>query len=183
VQRTLVEAAKAGDHDAFEVLVTAAADRLYAIACLILRDRDQAADAFQETLVKAWRQLPTLRDDDRFDAWIRKLLVNACADVGRSQRRWTAEIRVLQVEPFMNDESVRYADRDLIERAFRRLTPDQRVVAVLHYYEDLSHGEIADIVGIPTGTAKSRLHYATEALRAAIAADARAPHASNGQSA
>jgi RNA polymerase sigma-70 factor (ECF subfamily) len=181
VRHALVEAAKAGDHDAFEVIVTAAADHLYAIACLILRDRDQAADAFQETLVKAWRQLPQLRDNDRFEAWMRALLVSACADARRRQRRWTSDVRVIQIEPSVDDESNHFADREVLERAFRRLTPDQRAVVVLHFYADLSLSEIATAIGIPPGTAKSRLYYATAALRAAIDADDRMDRASKGR--
>lgn len=173
--RDLVEAARLGDHEAFEVLATAAADRLYAVARLILRSADLAEDAVQEALVRAWRQLPSLRDPDRFDAWLHRLVVNACADQGRQLRRWSQQVRPLQLETSVDDDTGSVADREQLERGFRRLKPEQRAVVVLHYYSGFSAAEIARIVGIPEGTARSRLHYATEALRAALEADARQP--------
>jgi RNA polymerase sigma-70 factor (ECF subfamily) len=173
VQRDLVEAARRGEHEAFEVLATAAADRLYGIARLILRDAHRAEDAVQEALESAWRELPRLRDPDRWDAWLRRLTVNACADEGRRRRRWSAEVRMIRTEPTEPDASGSLADRDQLERGFRRLKPDQRAAIVLRYYVGLSVPEVADALGVPEGTAKSRLHYATEALRAALEADAR----------
>jgi RNA polymerase sigma-70 factor, ECF subfamily len=183
VQRDLVEAARRGDHDAFEALATAAADRLYRIAALILRDHDRAQDAVQEALVHAWRELPGLRDPDRFSSWLHRLLVNACADQGRSQQRWAAEVRLIRIEPVAQDGQSSLADRDQLERGFRRLKPAQRAVVVLHFYGGLPLSEVAETLGIPVGTAKSRLHYATEVLRAALDADARASVASNGETA
>jgi len=181
VQRDMVEAAPHGDHEAFEVLATAAGDRLYAIACLLLRDRQRAEDAVQEALVHAWRELPRLREVDRFDAWLRRLVVNACADVGRSQRRWSAEVRMIRSEPSVDDDAGSFADRDQLERGFRRLKPEHRTVVVLHFYVGLPVPEIAETLGIPSGTVKSRLHYATAILRAALEADAREGVATNGQ--
>ena len=183
VQSDVVEAARRGDHEAFEVLATAAGDRLFAIACLILRDRQRAEDAVQEALVNAWRELPRLRELDRFDAWLHRLLVNSCADQGRRQRRWAAQVRVIHLEPRTDDSATSLADRDQLERGFRRLKPDQRVVVVLHYYVGLPVPEIAETLGVPAGTVKSRLHYATAALRAALEADARASGAPNGRTA
>ena len=173
MQRDLVESAQGGDLEAFEALATRAGDRLFAIARLILRDADLAEDAVQEALVRAWRELPKLRDPERFDAWLYRLIVNACADQGRNQRRWAADVRVIRSEPFAHDATDALADRDQIERAFRRLKPAHRTVVVLSFYVGLAVPEIADCIGVPLGTAKSRLHYATEALRAAIEADAR----------
>ena len=173
MRRDLVEAAARGDHDAFEVLATSAGDRLYAVARLILRSSDLAEDAVQEALVRAWRQLPSLRDPDRFDAWLHRLLVNACADQGRQLRRWSLQVRPLPVEPSIGDDTGSVADRDQLERGFSRLKPDQRAVIVLHYYSGFSAAEIAKILGIPEGTARSRLHYSTDAMRAALEADAR----------
>jgi RNA polymerase sigma-70 factor (ECF subfamily) len=182
--RSIVEAAQRGDLEAFEVLAAGAADRLFRIARLILRDTTGAEDAVQETLVRAWRELPRLRDPDRFDAWIHRLLVNACADVGRLRRRQAVEIRVIGLEPSQPDETDATADRDRLERGFRRLKPDQRVAIVLHYYLGMSAVEIAEVLGAPVGTVKSRLHYATEALRAALEADDRGRIApANGRSA
>ena len=180
--RALVEAAQRGDHEAFEVLAIAAGDRLFRLGRLILRDVQLAEDAVQETLVKAWRELPTLRDPERFDAWLNRLLVNACADQGRRRRWRQTEVQLLRLEPSEPDSSQSAADRDQLERGFRRLKPDQRVAIVLHFYLGLSAVEIADTLGLPAGTIKSRLHYATEALRAALEADARRPvAAANGR--
>jgi RNA polymerase sigma-70 factor (ECF subfamily) len=173
VRRDLVEAAQRGDHEAFEVLATSVADRLYAAARLILRDADRAEDAVQEALVHAWQQLPTLRDPDRFGGWVHRLLVNACADEGRRMGRWSREIKVIRMEPSASDDTAGIADRDLLERGFRRLKPEQRAVLVLHFYVGLPARDIAAALGIPEGTAKSRLHYATEAMRAAVEADDR----------
>ncbi len=175
MRRDLVEAARSGDHEAFEVLVTSAGDRLYAVARLILRASDLAEDAVQEALVRAWQQLPSLRDPDRFDAWLYRLVVNACADQGRQLRRWAGQVRSLPIESSIGDDTGSVADREQLERGFSRLTPEQRAVVVLHYYSGFSATEIAPILGIPEGTARSRLHYATEALRAALEADARPP--------
>ena len=184
VRRDLVEAARRGDHDAFEVLATSVADRLYAAARLILRNTDRAEDAVQEALVRAWQQLPSLRDPDRFDAWVYRLLVNACADEGRRVGRWTREIKAIRLDASVPDAGSNLADRDLLERGFRRLKPEQRAILVLHYYLGLPTPDIAATLGIPKGTAKSRLHYATEAMRSALEADGRAASlASNGKTA
>lgn len=180
----LVEAAKRGDFDAFEVLAQSTGDRLYATARLILRGTDGAEDAVQEALVHAWQQLPRLKDPARFDAWLYRLLVNACADQGRRRRRWSNDVRPLGAEPRSADATGEIADRDQLERGFRRLTPEQRAVVVLHYYNGLSSAEIATTLNIPRETVKSRLRYATEAMRAALEADARLPYvASEGTSA
>jgi len=184
VARALVEAAQRGDHDAFEALAIGAGDRLFAIARLILRNIPAAEDAVQETLVHAWRDLPRLRDPDRFDAWLHRLLINACNDQGRLRRRWSTEISVVHVEPTSDDATEAMADRDQLERGFRRLKPEQRAVVVLHFYLGLSAAEVAETLGVPLGTAKSRIHYATETLRAALEADARGSFAAtNGRSA
>jgi RNA polymerase sigma-70 factor, ECF subfamily len=146
---------------------------LYGIARLILRDAELAEDATQDALVRAWRDLPTLRDVERFDAWLYRIVVNACADVGRRRRRWRSEITVLTAEPAESDRASELADRDQLERGLRRLTDAQRTILVLHFYVGLPLPDVAAALDIPNGTAKSRLHYAIEALRAAIAADER----------
>jgi RNA polymerase sigma-70 factor (ECF subfamily) len=172
--RDLVVRAQDGDRDAFAALVDLTSDRLYALAARILRDHDLAEDALQGALINAWRQLPTLRDPDRFDAWVRKVLVHACYAEARRRRSWAANVRVLPVDgPAGPDEILSVDDRDALERAFRRLSVEHRAVFVLHHHQGLPLVEIADTLGIPAGTARSRLHHATRALRAAVEADAR----------
>jgi RNA polymerase sigma-70 factor (ECF subfamily) len=168
----LVERAMAGDHAAFGALVELDGDRCYAIAYRILRDPDRANDAVQQAFFSAWRELPRLREPDRYGAWFRRLLVNACYAEARRSRRWSIRVRALPVEgPAGPDPIVSSDDRDVLDRAFGRLTPEHRAVFVLHHHVGLPLTEIAEAVGAPVGTVKSRLHYATRALRAAIAAD------------
>jgi len=173
VQTELVDRARREDREAFGVLAGGAVDRLYAIARLILRDADLAEDATQDALVRAWRDLSTLRDVERFDAWLYRITVRACADIGRHRRRWRAEISLVPIEPAESDRAAELADRDQLERGLRRLSDAQRTILILHFYVGLSQSEAADVLEIPVGTAKSRLHYAIDALRAAIAADER----------
>jgi RNA polymerase sigma-70 factor, ECF subfamily len=174
VHRALVDLAQRGDEEAFADLARVVGDRLMAIAYRILRDVDRAEDAVQQTLVTAWRELPTLRDPDRFDAWLRRILVHACYAEARKRRAWAANVRVIPVDGSDGrDDIASVVDRDRLERAFRRLSPEQAAVFVLHHYVGLSLPEIADEIGVPLGTVKSRMHYATSALRAALDADAR----------
>jgi RNA polymerase sigma-70 factor (ECF subfamily) len=169
----LIERARQGDRDAFGVLAASSVDRLYAIAVRIVHDRDRAEDAVQSALLSAWRDLPSLREPARFDAWLHRLLVRACYDEARKQRAHVANIRVVSAEPGEADASARFADRDQLERAFRRLPIEQRSVVVLHHYRGLPLNEVADVLRIPVGTARSRLHYALRVLRAAVEADDR----------
>jgi RNA polymerase sigma-70 factor, ECF subfamily len=172
--RDLVVRAQDGDREAFAALVQLTSDRLYALAARILRDNDLAEDALQGALIATWRQLPTLRDPDRFEAWVRKVLVHACYAEARRRRAWTANVRVLPVDgPAGPDDILSIDDRDALDRAFRRLSVEHRAIFVLHHHQGLPLVEIADTLGIPAGTARSRLHYATRVLRAAIEADAR----------
>ena len=174
VQRELVEQARSGNRDAFSALAASLVDQLYATAVLILRDHSLAEDAAQETIVRVWRDLPSLRDPDRFDAWLRRILVNACRDEGRRHQQRRPEITLLPIhEPAVGDSSVALANRDALERGFRRLTADHRTAVVLHHYVGLSLQEVADATAVPLGTVKSRVHHATIALRAALEADAR----------
>jgi RNA polymerase sigma-70 factor (ECF subfamily) len=169
----LVRLAQDGDRDAFDLLLTAVIDHLYRIARLILRDYDSAEDAVQEALVHCWRDLPGLRDPDRFDAWLNRLLLHSVTDEARRRRRAGATVRILQSEPAQPDSTSALADRDQLARVFDRLSIDHRTIVVLHHYLGMTVDEAAATIGIPVGTAKSRLHYATEALRAALEADAR----------
>ena len=173
--RDLVVRAQGGDREAFAALVGLTSDRMYALAARILRDNDLAEDALQGALIAAWRQLPALRDPDRYEAWVRKVLVNACYAEARRRRSWATNIRVLPVDgPAGPDELISVDDRDALDRAFRRLSVEQRAVFVLHHHQGLPLVEIAETLGIPAGTARSRLHYATRVLRGAIEADAQA---------
>lgn len=170
----LVERARDGDEAAFTQLVDLDGDRCYAIAYRILRDAERAQDAVQQAFLLAWRELPRLRDPERFGPWLHRLLVNACYEELRRHRRWTARISALPVDGSGGlDPMVSVDDRDALDRAFQRLTPEHRAVFVLHHHTGLPLADIAAIVGVPLGTVKSRLHYATRTMRAAIAADSR----------
>jgi RNA polymerase sigma factor (sigma-70 family) len=168
-----VSRAMAGDQDAFAALTNANVDRLYAIARVIVGDADRAQDATQEALVRAWRELPRLRDPGRFQGWLRRLLVNACYDEGRRLRRRSEVVLLIDHHPSIGDDSAGVIDRDRLERAFRRLPLEQRAVAVLSHVEGLSHEEIAATLGVPLGTVKSRARYALAGLRSALEADDR----------
>jgi RNA polymerase sigma-70 factor, ECF subfamily len=169
VDRNLITQAQQGDREAFATLARTYSDELFALAQRILRDVDRSEDALQQTLVTAWRELPKLRDPDRFEAWIRRVLVHSCYLEGRKATRWAATIRELQVEPsFVDRAELSVDDRDQLERGFQRLPPDQRAILTLHHYLGLTPLEIADTLGIPAGTARSRLHYAHRAMRAAL---------------
>ena len=180
MQRDLVVRAMAGDHGAFEELTRVEIRRLYAVARLILRDEGKAEEATQEALMAAWRRLRGLRDPDRFGPWLHRLLVNACyREARRSGRRQSFEVHV---DPMFLPEATgpidavaQLANRDQVERGFRRLDVDQRTVLVMHYYLGFSLDEAAEVLGIPPGTVRSRLHRAIEAMRAALEADARSP--------
>jgi len=175
-QRELVERAARGDHDAFAMLVGASIARLEAVARLILRDQELARDAVQDAYIRAWRDLPGLRDPDRFDAWLHRLTVNSSLDAIRRRRRRPIEVELSPLlPPTVGDQSGSIADRDQLERAFRHLRADLRAVLVLHYYLGLSASAVAETLDIPTGTAQSRLHRAMAELRAAVAADERLP--------
>ena len=170
--RELVVRAQSGDRDAFASIVHATSDRMFATAHRILDDSGLAQDAVQDALLAAWRQLPQLRDPDRFEAWIRRLLVRACYGEARRRYSWRANIRPIPMEgPAAPDELGSLVDRDALDRAFRRLSVEHRAVFVLHHHEGLPLVEIAEALGIPAGTARSRLHHATRALRAAVEAD------------
>ena len=179
-QPNWVERAMAGDHDAFSVLVYRSAARLDATARLLLRDQELARDAVQETLIRAWRDLPRLRDPGAFDTWLYRLLVRASIDQARRKRASVA-IDVDSVHAIQTaDPASEVASRDEIDQALRRLTDDQRAVVVLRYYADLTVPEVASALDIPVGTAKSRLARAMEALHAVLDAEGRFDRGSRG---
>ena len=168
-QRGLVELARRGDHDAFALLARGAVARLDAAARLILRDAELARDAVQEAFIQAWRDLPGLRDPDRFDAWLHRLTVHSCIDAARRRRRRVIEVELTPFDgPVVGDIASVVADRDLLDRALGRLEPEVRALIVLHYYLGLSVPDAADAMGIPLGTAKSRIHRALAVMRASV---------------
>ena len=168
----LVERAQRGDHEAFDALATAAYHRMFAIARRILRDGYAAEDVVQDAYVKAWREIRGLRDPSAFDAWLHRLLINACKDHVRRTRRRPIELLAVPIdreEP--RDDFAQLADRDELERGFLELSVEHRTVLVLTYYVGLPASEIGQILGIPPGTVASRLHYGARAMRAAIGRD------------
>ena len=170
----LIGRAQHGDEEAFASLAVAAGDRLHAVAHRILRDTDLAEDATQQALLAIWRNLPQLRDPARFDAWSYRLLVRACYAEGRRTRRWAPNIRLLPAdEPEVAEGLSSVVDRDQLERGFRRLSIEHRAVVVLHHYLDLPLETVAETLGVPLGTVRSRLLHAMRGLRAALDADGR----------
>lgn len=170
MQRALVERAMGGDIDAYSELVRASHPRLFGVAHLILRD-DRAQDAVQEALLLAWRHVRSLRDPDAWDAWLHRLTVRACYKVARAHRRRTLVELHVTPDPGSaraTDATLAVVERDWLGRELGRLDLDQRVVIVLHYYLDLPVSRVAEVIGIPYGTAASRLHRGLEAMRASL---------------
>jgi RNA polymerase sigma factor (sigma-70 family) len=174
MQRDLVERAMSGDHDAFSELARVSVGRLLVIARLILHDEAAAEDATQEALVAAWRHIRGLRDPERFEAWLHRLLVNSCNREARKHRsQFRREVELSTFDAPVRDETGLLLDRDQLDRGFRRLDVDHRAVIVLYYYLGLRPEEAADVLGLPAGTVRSRLHRAMQQMRAALEADAR----------
>lgn len=171
--RELVERARGGDREAFATLAAASIGKLFNIAQLMLRDRDLADDAVQETLVLAWRDLKGLRDLDGFDAWLHRVLVRCVYREANRERRQTVRTAAVGEISSHPDTSRDVENRDALDRGFRRLRPDQRAILVLHHYLGFSDAEAAAALLVPTGTVKSRLSRATSALRSELDADAR----------
>lgn len=175
MERRLVERAMQGDEEAFDALVDRIGNGLYSVARRILRDTTLAEDATQRALIAAWQHLPELRDPDRFEAWTYRLLVNACRAEARREGRHRGQLRLLpHDEPTTPDPSSELITHDQLDRAFRDLSIEHRSVVVLVHYLGLTHAEAAATMGVPAGTARSRLHYALQHMRAAIDADGRA---------
>ena len=169
----LVERAQGGDRDAFAELATMLSDRLYAVGVRILRDGEGAGDALQSALAMIWRDLPTLRDPARFEAWAYRVMVRRCGAVRRRLRGRPSPLELQPNDAVIPDAALSVSQRDEFERAFKRLSTDQRTVLVLMYYRGHSVAEIADVLNVAEGTVKSRLYYARQAMRAAIEAEAR----------
>ena len=175
---SLVARAAQGDADAFDTIARDAGDLLYRRALRILRNPADAQDATQAALIKAWRELPRLGDVGRFDAWLDRILVNTCRREGRRSSRWMLALSPApEDDPSATQGFSAVAHRDQLERGFRRLPIEQREVVILHHYACMPLREVAEVLGIPTGTAHSRLSRAMQALRAALEADDRVPDA------
>jgi len=169
LDRDVVERARSGDQEAFADLAHQVSDTLLGVARRILRDPALAEDALQNALLTIWRKLPHLRDADHLEGWAFRILVRACYAEAPRNRRWASAIRVLHVDVASDVDDIQtISDRDELEQAFRRLPLDQRAVFVLHHHVGLPLVAVAETLGIPDGTARSRLHYATRALRAAF---------------
>jgi RNA polymerase sigma-70 factor (ECF subfamily) len=168
-QRGLVERAREGDHDAFAAVAGAALARLDAAARLILRDRELARDAVQDALIRAWRDLPGLRDADRFNAWLYRLTTHACLDIARKRKRRVQEVELTPlIQPSTGGAPSDVAERELLDEALRRLEPEWRAVVVLHYFVGMPLPEVASELHIPLGTAKSRLHRSLGVMRTTL---------------
>lgn len=171
-RRALVEAARQGDHAAFSALAVEAVPRLDRMARLILRDPDLAQDAVQESVIRAWRDLRGLRDPDRFDGWLQRLTVRACLSVARSRQRRAVEVELGDVDPREHEDvASSVVDRAFVDAVLRQLSPDRRALVVLHIYMGVPLPEVAATLGIPLGTAKSRLGRTLAALRVAMPRD------------
>lgn len=172
-QDALVERARRGDRQAFAELARGSGARLDATARLILRDPDLAQDAVQETLIRAWRGLPGLRDPRTFDHWLHSLVAHACIDLSRKRKRRVIEVQLAPThDPSTHDASALIADRDQLDRALAGLEPEVRAVVVMYFYLDLPLARIADVLGVPVGTVKSRLHRSLGLMRSTMAVEA-----------
>jgi RNA polymerase sigma-70 factor (ECF subfamily) len=180
MDRVQVERAGSGDRAAFDTLVRSRIDAVYRTSLAILGSEADAADATQETFVSAWRHRDALRDPDRFDAWLGRINLNACrAQLRRRSRTKVREIRLLDPDEAREPASLeraladRTADAEAFDRAFARLSVDDRTILVLHHLQERPVAEIAAVLGAPAGTIKSRLHRARAALESALAKESR----------
>jgi len=168
---SLVVRAQRGDDDAFARLIVMHFAKASATASMILGDSAAADDVVQEAMVQAWRSLPGLRDPQRFEAWLRRLVVNRCLNHRRAARRLDHAVGRLRPALSSPGPERGVSDRDELGRALRRLSLEQRAILALRYGHDLTGVGIADALRISPGAARSRLHAAVTALRAALAAE------------
>lgn len=165
--------------DRFLRLANSELDRAYRLAGILLGDRDEAEDATQDALIRAWKSAGSLRDPAGFQAWFDRILVNICRDRLRRRRR----IAFIPIEPDREDAGGPWLggggpgltaqgdpfkailDRDQAVRAMAGLNPDERIVLTLHYWADLTLEAVAERLGWPVGTVKSRLHHGLNEIR------------------
>jgi RNA polymerase sigma factor (sigma-70 family) len=170
--RGLVQRAERGDHEAFASLVVHSVPRLDKLARLITRDPELAKDAVQESLIRAWRGLRGLRDPDRFEAWLYRMTVRQSVALASSRKRMSIEVELADMDPpAAQDLASGVAQRQFVDEALARLQPDRRALVVMHAYLGMPLPEVADVLGIPLGTAKSRLSRALQALRVELTAE------------
>jgi RNA polymerase sigma-70 factor (ECF subfamily) len=170
----LIRRAQHGDQRAFDTLATGLVTRFHAIAYRVLQDADLAQDATQQALIGIWRDLPRLRDPDRFEGWAYRLLVRACYKEAGRRRRWRLRTSsTMTREPSVPDPSDAVVEHDRLWRGFARLSVEHRAVVVLHHHLGQTQGQVAETLDLPVETVRSRLRHAMRGLRAAIEADER----------
>jgi RNA polymerase sigma-70 factor (ECF subfamily) len=174
MDRDLVVRAQQGDQRAFEMLATADYPRLFRVAHGVLGDRALAEDATQQALIDIWRKVRRLRDPAKYSGWSYRLLVRVCYAEAKRQPEWTSNDDLsIADEPRADDAYRSIADRDQVERAFRNLSMDHRVVLTLRYLLGMTPDEVAEVLDLPRQTVYSRLQAATKSMRAVLDADAR----------
>ena len=180
VTPSLVARAQDGDRAAFETLIEARLWRLLRLASSILLHDADARDAVQDSCLHAWIELPRLRDRNQFDAWLWRIVINACRTSLR--RRGRVSVREIAIDDAADERELAQhgegpadtlSEIDLVQRAFRRLDPDRRTLLILHHVEERPVADIAVLLGIPEGTAKWRLHAARQALERALEVERR----------
>ena len=170
----LVRRAQDGDQLAFDTLATGLVTRFHAVGFRVLQDADLAQDATQQALITIWRDLPQLRDPDRFEGWAYRVLIHACYKEAGRRRRWrlhTSDVPTCEIH--VADSTTAVVERDRLWRGFARLSLEHRAVVVLHHYLGQTQGQVAETLDIPVETVRSRLRHAMRGLRAAIDADER----------
>lgn len=174
MDQELVARAKQGDQRAFVALAAADYPRLFRLAFGVLRDHQMAEDATQQAYLDIWRNIRGLRDPARFEGWTYRLLVHACYAEAKRRPRWIPESEIPAIhDPRATDDFAAILDRDELERAFRHLTVDHRVVIAMHYLLDMTLAQIAEVLDIPAGTVSSRLERAMRSMRTALGVEAR----------
>jgi RNA polymerase sigma-70 factor (ECF subfamily) len=156
--------------DAFEALSDRCLDDSYRLASVVLRDPVEAEDVVHDAVLLGWRKFGSLRDPARFDAWFGRIVLNLCRDRLRAGRR--GQVREARLGAALDlgrrDEFGSVAERDALGAAFPKLDPDLQLVVALRFYRDLPLDDIAELLGIPLGTVKSRLHTGLKRLRAEL---------------